>query len=117
MLEAWSISRNGAEKVAMNSLKNTSIADRLSAAAEAKKALLERAARARADADSPEAAERFRQMSVADRLRLTLQMIDEAIPHLTRGTPEQVRRRFELLRQENDERNQHGRNDHCLGSI
>jgi len=54
---------------------------------------------------SPEAAKRIREMSVADRLRLTLQMIDEAVPLLTRGSPEQVRRRFELLRRENDERN------------
>ena len=52
-----------------------------------------------------EAAERIRQMSVADRLRMTLRMIDEAVPYLTRGTPEQVKKRFELLRQENDERN------------
>jgi hypothetical protein len=54
---------------------------------------------------SPEAAKRLREMSVADRLRLTLQMIDEGLPFLMRGTPEQVRRRFDLLRQENDERN------------
>jgi hypothetical protein len=54
---------------------------------------------------SPEIAKRIREMSVVDRLRLTLQMIDEGIPFLTRGTPEQVARRFELLRQENDERN------------
>lgn len=54
---------------------------------------------------SPEAAKRLREMSVADRLRLTLQMIDDGLPFLTRGTPDQVRRRFELLRQENDERN------------
>jgi hypothetical protein len=54
---------------------------------------------------SPEAAQRLREMSLADRLRLTLQMIDESVPYLTRGTPEEVRRRFELLRPENDERN------------
>jgi hypothetical protein len=54
---------------------------------------------------SPETAKRLRAMSVADRLRMTLRMIDEAVPFLTRGTPEEVRRRFELLRQENDERN------------
>ena len=42
----------------MNTLKNTGFADRLNAAAEAKKAQLERAARAKAAADSPEAAER-----------------------------------------------------------
>ena len=54
---------------------------------------------------SPEAARRIREMSVADRLRLTLLMIDEAIPFLTRGAPEDVRRRFDRLRQENDDRN------------
>lgn len=54
---------------------------------------------------SPETAKRLREMSVADRLRLTLRMIDEGMPFLTRGTPEEVRRRFELLRRDNDERN------------
>jgi hypothetical protein len=44
-------------------------------------------------------------MSAAERLRATLQMIDEALPHLTRGTPDEVRRRFDRLRQENDDRN------------
>ena len=42
----------------MNWSKNASFADRLSAAAEAKKAQLERAARARAAAESPAAVER-----------------------------------------------------------
>src|SRR6202035_2593836 len=42
----------------MNWSKNTSFADRLSAAAEAKKAQLERAAQARAAAESPAAVER-----------------------------------------------------------
>jgi hypothetical protein len=45
-------------KLEMNRSKNTSFADRLSAAAEAKKAQLERAARARSAAESPEAVER-----------------------------------------------------------
>ena len=54
---------------------------------------------------SAETAARLRSMSAADRLRLTLRMIDEAVPFLTRGTPEEVRRRFDLLRHENDERN------------
>src|SRR5260370_35997405 len=53
----------------MNSLKNTGFADRLSAAAEARKAQLERAARARTAAETPEAAERraARQAIVAAR--------------------------------------------------
>ena len=42
----------------MNWSKNASFADRLSAAAEAKKAELERAARARAAAESPAAVEK-----------------------------------------------------------
>jgi hypothetical protein len=54
---------------------------------------------------SPEAVQRLRGMSIADKLRLTLQMIDESVPYLTRGTSEEVCRRFELLRRENDERN------------
>jgi hypothetical protein len=32
-------------------------------------------------------------------------MIREATPYLLQGTPEQVDRRFELLRRQNDERN------------
>ena len=44
----------------MNRSKNTSFADRLSAAAEAKQAQLERAARARSEAESPAAVERQR---------------------------------------------------------
>jgi hypothetical protein len=54
---------------------------------------------------SPETIEKYRRMTNSERLKLTLQMIDENIPYLHRGTPEQVRRRFERLRQENDERN------------
>ncbi|HKB05866.1 MAG TPA: hypothetical protein VKD90_26965 [Gemmataceae bacterium] len=54
---------------------------------------------------SPEAARRIRAMSVADRLRLTLRMIDEGIPFLTRGAPDEVRWRFDRLRKENDDRN------------
>ena len=42
----------------MNWSKNASFADRLSAAAEAKKAQLERAAQARSEAESPAAVER-----------------------------------------------------------
>ena len=39
-------------------------------------------------------------MTPMERLRLTMQMIDENIPYLLRGTPEQVDRRFERLRRE-----------------
>jgi hypothetical protein len=45
-------------KSSMNRTKNTGFADRLSAAADAKKAQLERAAQARSEAESPTAVER-----------------------------------------------------------
>ena len=54
---------------------------------------------------SAETANRLRAMSVSDRLRMTLRMTDESLPFLLRGTPEQVHKRFELLRRQNDERN------------
>jgi hypothetical protein len=54
---------------------------------------------------SQETLERYRRMTNSERLKLTLQMINENIPYLYRGRPEQVRRRFERLNQENDERN------------
>ncbi len=54
---------------------------------------------------SPETLEAYRRMTLGERLRLTLEMIDEATPYLLAGPPEVVRRRFERLRQENDERN------------
>jgi hypothetical protein len=54
---------------------------------------------------SRETAERYRRMTPAERLRLTLEMTEQAVPHLLRGTPEQVARRFELLRRQNDDRN------------
>jgi hypothetical protein len=49
--------------------------------------------------------EELRRLPVAERLRIALQMMREATPDLLRGTPEQVSRRFELLRRQNDERN------------
>jgi hypothetical protein len=55
---------------------------------------------------SAETLERYRQMSDGDRLRLTLELIRENTPYLLEGPPEVVRRRFELLRRENDLRNQ-----------
>jgi len=44
-------------------------------------------------------------MTPGERLALTLKMTAEAEPYLFAGTPEHVKRRFELLRRENDERN------------
>jgi hypothetical protein len=54
---------------------------------------------------SAETLERYRKMTPGERLALTFQLTDEATPYLFCGTPEQVRRRFELLRRENDARN------------
>ena len=54
---------------------------------------------------SQETLQRYRQMSVGERLALTLKMSAEALPHLLSGTPEQVERKFVLLRRENNERN------------
>jgi hypothetical protein len=54
---------------------------------------------------SPETLEMYRRMTPSERLKLTLQMIEENIPYLLKGPPEVVARRFELLRRENDERN------------
>lgn len=51
------------------------------------------------------ALERYRRMTTAERLMLAMEMTDEATPYLLRGTPEQVDRRFELLRRQNDDRN------------
>jgi hypothetical protein len=54
---------------------------------------------------SRETLERYRQMTPGERLALTLKMTEEAEPYLVAGTPEVVKRRFELLNRENDERN------------
>jgi hypothetical protein len=44
-------------------------------------------------------------MTNAERLTLTFEMIEESIPYLLRGTPEEVDRRFERLNSENKLRN------------
>ena len=49
--------------------------------------------------------EAYRRMTTGERLALTLEMTRENTPYLLRGTPEDVARRFELIRRENDERN------------
>ncbi len=54
---------------------------------------------------SPETLERYRRMTPGERLALTLKLTEESEPYLFYGTPEQVRRKFELLQHENDERN------------
>ena len=54
---------------------------------------------------SPETLEEYRRMTNMERLKLSLRLTEESIPALFRGTPEEIDRRFELLRRENDERN------------
>lgn len=49
--------------------------------------------------------EEYRRMTTSERLQLTLEMIRDSTPWLLSGTPEEVDRRFELLRRQNDERN------------
>jgi hypothetical protein len=54
---------------------------------------------------SRETLERYRRMTISERLRITLDLIRENTPFLFQGPPEIVDRRFELLRRENDLRN------------
>jgi len=54
---------------------------------------------------SKESKEHWRRLTLSERLKVVLQMIDEAVPYLLEGPPEVVARRFELLRRQNDERN------------
>ena len=55
---------------------------------------------------SPETIETYRQMTPGQRLQLTIQMMEGIDRALLSGTPDQVERKFELLRMENDLRNQ-----------
>jgi len=54
---------------------------------------------------SRETLEMYRRMTLSERLKLALEMSDEAAQYLLEGPPEVVERRFELLRLQNDERN------------
>lgn len=54
---------------------------------------------------SEESLQEYKRMSTGDRARLTFQMIEDELPFLLSGTAEQVDRKFELLRRENDRRN------------
>jgi hypothetical protein len=54
---------------------------------------------------SKETIEAYRRMTPGQRLALTFQAIREATPYLFAGSKEVVRRRFELMRRENDARN------------
>ena len=53
----------------------------------------------------PETLEAYRRMTPSERLQLTFEMISANTPYLFLGTPEQVDRKFELLRRQNDARN------------
>jgi hypothetical protein len=55
---------------------------------------------------SRETLEEYRRMTTAQRLKIVLDMIRENTPALLAGPPNVVDRRFELLRRQNDERNQ-----------
>ena len=54
---------------------------------------------------SRETLEKYRRMTPGERLELSFRLTEEATPFLFAGTPEQVKRKFELLRRQNDERN------------
>lgn len=54
---------------------------------------------------SKETLEAYRRMTPGQRLRLTLEAMRDAHKHLLSGPPDVVRRRFELIRRENDARN------------
>ncbi len=55
---------------------------------------------------SPETLERYRRMTPGERLEIAFKLTEEAEAYLFAGTRDQVKRRFELLRRQNDERNQ-----------
>ena len=55
---------------------------------------------------SRETLEQYRRMTPGERLALTFRLTDEATPYLFAGPADQVKKRFELLRRQNNERNQ-----------
>ena len=55
---------------------------------------------------SAESIEQYRNMPLGEKLQLVLQMSQEAEKYLLMGTPAQVDRKFELIRRENDLRNE-----------
>lgn len=55
---------------------------------------------------SRETLDQYRLMTLGQRLQLTLDAIEASAPYLAYGTPEVVARRFQLLRRENDLRNE-----------
>lgn len=55
---------------------------------------------------SPETLERYRRMTPSERLSLAIKLTEDSEPYLLYGTLEQIDRKFELIRRENDLRNQ-----------
>jgi len=55
---------------------------------------------------SPETLELYRRMTPGQRLKLTIRLMQGIDQALCSGTPEQVERKFALLRRENELRNQ-----------
>lgn len=55
---------------------------------------------------SRETLDEYRRMTPGQRLQLTLDAIERAAPYLAHGSPEVVAKRFEMLRRDNDERNE-----------
>lgn len=55
---------------------------------------------------SQETLDAYRRMTPGERLAIALQMTQANLPALLEGTPSVVARRFELLRRENDLRNE-----------
>lgn len=55
---------------------------------------------------SPETLQSYREMTPGERLKLTIQLMEGLDKALLSGTPVQVNRKFELIRRENDLRNQ-----------
>ncbi len=54
---------------------------------------------------SQDTLERYRKMSIGERLDLTMQAMRRDWPYLLEGPEDVVRRKFELLNRENDARN------------
>jgi hypothetical protein len=54
---------------------------------------------------SEETLERYRKMSISERLDLTMQMMRHDWPYLLAGPEDVVKRKFELINRENDARN------------
>ncbi len=55
---------------------------------------------------SQETLDAYRRMTPGERLAIALKMTQDNLPALLEGTPSVVARRFELLRRENDLRNE-----------